>query len=63
MQQQKSEAEIRERAYFIWEQTGRPHNAELDNWLQAEAELQKSKVQSVKRQTARRPRMPKAAKV
>ena len=63
MQQQKSETDIRERAYFIWEQTGRPHNTELDNWLQAEAELRNSKVQSVKRQTARRPRMPKPAKV
>ena len=30
---------IRQRAYLIWEQKGRPQNNDLDNWLQAEREL------------------------
>jgi hypothetical protein len=29
---------IRERAYTIWEQEGRPNGKDLDNWLRAEAE-------------------------
>ena len=32
-------ANIAERAYFIWEQTGRSEGNALENWLQAEAEL------------------------
>ena len=30
---------IRERAYAIWEQEGRPTNRSLPNWLMAEAEI------------------------
>ena len=30
---------IRERAYSIWEQEGRPANRSLANWLTAEAEI------------------------
>lgn len=30
---------IRERAYFIWEELGRPHGQDLDHWLTAEFEL------------------------
>lgn len=29
---------IRERAYFIWEDRGRPHGQDLDHWLIAEME-------------------------
>jgi hypothetical protein len=29
---------IRERAYFIWENRGRPHGEDLDHWLIAEME-------------------------
>lgn len=31
---------IRERAYFIWENRGRPHGQDLDHWLMAELESQ-----------------------
>lgn len=34
-----SEHQVRERAYQIWEQSGRPYGQELDHWLSAEAEL------------------------
>jgi len=30
---------IAERAYLIWEQTGRPEGRALEHWLQAEAEI------------------------
>jgi Protein of unknown function (DUF2934) len=30
---------IRERAYQLWEQEGRPEGRHLDHWLQAEHEL------------------------
>ena len=30
---------IRQRAYEIWEEQGRPHGHDVDHWLQAEAEL------------------------
>jgi hypothetical protein len=30
---------IRERAYEIWEQEGRPDGKDLDHWLRAEAEI------------------------
>lgn len=33
------EAEIRARAYEIYEQRGRDEGHEIDDWLQAEAEL------------------------
>ena len=33
------EQSIRERAYQIWEQEGRPHARNLLHWLQAEAEI------------------------
>ncbi len=33
------ERNIRERAYAIWEQEGRPEGKGLDHWLQAEAEI------------------------
>jgi len=35
-----SDGLIQERAYFIWEQRGRPQGTELENWLQAKAEIQ-----------------------
>lgn len=34
--------QIRERAYFIWENTGRPHGQDIDHWLLAEMESQQS---------------------
>jgi hypothetical protein len=33
------EQAIRERAYAIWEQEGRPDGQDLDHWLRAEAEI------------------------
>ena len=33
------EQAIRERAYAIWEQEGRPDGKDLDHWLRAEAEI------------------------
>lgn len=33
------EHRIRERAYAIWEQEGRPAGKDLDHWLRAEAEI------------------------
>ena len=30
---------IRERAYAIWEEEGRPEGRHLDHWLRAEAEI------------------------
>ena len=30
---------IRERAYAIWEEEGRPEGRDLDHWLRAEADL------------------------
>jgi len=36
------EALIREAAYFIYERSGRIDGRELENWLQAEAELMQS---------------------
>jgi hypothetical protein len=36
----KREQTIRERAYAIWEQEGRPSDRSLPNWLKAEAEIE-----------------------
>jgi len=33
------EQSIRERAYAIWEQEGRPHDRNMVHWLQAESEI------------------------
>jgi hypothetical protein len=33
------EQAIRQRAFLIWEQKGRPTGEDLDNWLTAEREL------------------------
>lgn len=32
--------QIRERAYLIWVDEGRPHGRELDHWLRAKWELE-----------------------
>ena len=34
---------IQVRAYYIWEQSGRPQNQEFDIWCRAESELKKEK--------------------
>jgi hypothetical protein len=36
------EQAIRERAYAIWEDEGRPEGRHLDHWLRAEAEINPS---------------------
>ena len=33
------EEAIRERAYAIWEEEGRPHGKDLDHWHRAEAQI------------------------
>jgi Protein of unknown function (DUF2934) len=38
MSEQKEQA-IRERAYALWEQDGRPEGRSLAHWSQAEAEI------------------------
>jgi len=37
--QAANEQAIRERAYAIWEEEGRPGGRHLDHWLRAEAEI------------------------
>jgi hypothetical protein len=37
--QSAKEQAIRERAYVIWEEEGRPEGRHLDHWLRAEAEI------------------------
>ena len=37
--QPAGEQAIRERAYAIWEEEGRPDGKDLDHWLRAEAEI------------------------
>ena len=37
--QSMREQAVRERAYAIWEQEGRPDGKDLDHWLRAEAEI------------------------
>jgi hypothetical protein len=39
-----SEQAIRERAYAIWEEEGRPEARHLDYWLRAEAEINRAAV-------------------
>ena len=39
-----SEQAIRERAYAIWEEEGRPEARHLDHWLRAEAEINRAAV-------------------
>jgi len=33
--------DIQRRAYYIWENKGRPENSDLDNWLEAERPMTK----------------------
>jgi hypothetical protein len=39
-----SEQVIRERAYAIWEEEGRPDARHLDHWLRAEAEISRAAI-------------------
>jgi len=39
MQMANPEAAIRERAYAIWEEEGRPHGLDWDHWSRAKQEL------------------------
>ena len=49
-----TESSISERAYSIWEREGRPAGKELDHWLQAEAELNTTRVDAPKSTASRR---------
>ncbi|MBI1179283.1 MAG: DUF2934 domain-containing protein [Alphaproteobacteria bacterium] len=40
---QPTDAQIRERSYFIWEREGRPDGRDWDHWLRAEGELRAEK--------------------
>ena len=40
--QSAKEQFIRERAYLIWDEEGRPEGRHLDHWLRAEAEISQS---------------------
>ncbi len=35
----KSDDYVREAAYYIWEQEGRPHGMDFEHWVKAKAEL------------------------
>lgn len=37
-----NEKAVRERAYAIWEEEGRPEGRHLDHWVRAEAEVNRS---------------------
>ena len=45
----EEEQRIRERAYFIWEQEGRPRGRELDHRLRAEAEIAAERLKGIAR--------------
>ena len=47
--------EIEQRAYFLWEQEGRPHGRHFEHWLRAEAELGKPPAGKAKTPRARKP--------
>jgi hypothetical protein len=40
--QEKMENLIRDRAYFLWEEKGRPEGLEMAIWLEAEREILKN---------------------
>lgn len=42
------EAQIRRRAYEIWEEQGRPEGCAVQNWLQAQAEVQSLRAAEVR---------------
>jgi len=44
------EQAIRERAYAIWEEEGRPEGRDLEHWLQAETEIDSGDAPGVRRQ-------------
>ncbi|GAA3079677.1 hypothetical protein GCM10010520_28450 [Rhizobium viscosum] len=53
-----NEGRIRQRAYEIWEQEGRPHGEDLKHWLQAFQEIAASV--ETDGQSAKKPRSRKA---
>ncbi len=52
------DARIRDHAYRLWEQEGRPHGRELDFWLTAEAQVSDAAAAPAK---AKAPVKPKGA--
>lgn len=53
--------QIRERAYQLWEQAGRPHGQAIEHWLRAESELNaKPKPLRSKTDASRKPSTRKA---
>lgn len=54
------DARIRDHAYRLWEQEGRPHGRELDFWLTAEAQVSDA-VAPAAPAKAKAPAKPKAA--
>ncbi len=56
------DARIRERAYTIWETTGRPAGLEADHWLRAESELRAERLMAVGEAAIAGRARPKAAK-
>jgi hypothetical protein len=57
----EEERRIRERAYAIWEQEGRPHGRDLDHRLRAEAEIAAQSVAGTPDPSDDRERLTKAA--
>ena len=55
---------ISDRAYYLWEQSGRPEGREQEFWLQAEAEYEHGMTRSVppRKQRASKKTVKKAAK-
>lgn len=44
--------DIETRAYFIWEQEGRPHGKDLDHWFRAEAEIEPKDVKQPRKKAS-----------
>lgn len=40
---------VRERAYFLWEEAGKPYGREFEFWAQASAEIETDRKEEVQR--------------
>lgn len=58
MQAALNEAAIRQRAYAIWEDEGRPHGRDWDHWLKASQEIRADIPETPAPVSAAEPRKP-----